>query len=125
MGQCLSTVGGVGDTPERFRVSCWCPAGCWRQGSVLPAHTQHHRNHASTPLPQGRWAQQGGLGDGFAAFGDAGKYGVLGEPAKPAYTTTVRGIYARDAGESVQRAGSQWEPPLLCCLPPPPLLCTR
>ncbi|PRW61141.1 mitogen-activated kinase kinase kinase NPK1 isoform X1 [Chlorella sorokiniana] len=62
-------------------------------GQCLSAHQP-----GSTPERfKGRWAQQGGLGDGLAAF-DAKYGGGLGaEPAQPAYTTTADvGLKARE-----------------------------
>ena len=84
MGQCLSAHQ-PGSTPERFKVRASC--ACLRRPPLSPTAQGAPRD----PLdgPQGRWTQQGGLGDGLAAFDT--QYGGLGaEPAKPAYTTTVR-----------------------------------
>ena len=92
MGQCFSSLPAHGDTPERFKAgrAAWlllsssgpwpaCPVS-WR--ACRPAPPLH------CAALQGRW-QQGGLGDGLAAYDGAQRYGGLGEASKPAYTTTV------------------------------------
>ena len=103
MGQCFSSLPAHGDTPERFKAGRPClaaallplPLACAALARAVIGCLLN-----SPPLPhcaalQGRW-QQGGLGDGFAAYDGAQRYGGLGEPSNPAYTTTVSACVARD-----------------------------
>ena len=93
MGQCFSSLPAHGDTPERFKVgrAAWLLLSS-SGPSPLPMRLRAPLTSPVTSLCcaalQGRW-QQGGLGDGLAAYDGAQRYGALGEPSKPAYTTTV------------------------------------